>query len=78
MPAQGAEVLQPVKSSAEPTLSARWAGRDCFTIPEAGQILGLSRPAAYAAAKRGELPCFWIGRRGIVPRKPLERLLNSV
>jgi excisionase family DNA binding protein len=56
-------------------LGPQWDGRDSFTIEEAGKILGLSRPSAYAAAKRGDLPVLWIGRRGIIPRTRLERLL---
>jgi excisionase family DNA binding protein len=57
-------------------LDPKWDGRSSFTIVEAGcDILGLSRPSAYAAAKTGELPVVRIGRRCIVPRHALERLL---
>jgi hypothetical protein len=56
-------------------LDSRWDGRSTFSIPEAAEILGLSRAAAYAAAKSKHLPVVWIGRRGIVPRVQLERLL---
>jgi Helix-turn-helix domain len=56
-------------------LGPQWANRDAFTITEVGQILGLSRPAAFAAARRGQLPVLWIGRRGIVTRIALERFL---
>jgi hypothetical protein len=56
-------------------LDSRWDGKSTFTIQEAGEILGLSRGAAYAAAKSKLLPVVWVGRRGIVPRVQLERLL---
>jgi Helix-turn-helix domain len=56
-------------------LGPQWDGRDAFTIEETGKILGLSRPSSYAAAKRGDFPVLWIGRRGIVPRAALEKLL---
>ena len=56
-------------------LDSRWDGRSTFTIWEAGEILGLSRAASYAAAKKGLLPVVWVGRRGIVPRIRLEKLL---
>jgi hypothetical protein len=62
---------------ARPILAPQWAGRSTFSIPEAGEILGLSRASAYAAAKAGSLPVVWIGRRCIVPRHALERLLDS-
>jgi excisionase family DNA binding protein len=56
-------------------LAPQWEGRSTFTVPEAGEILGLSRASAYAAAKAGELPIVWVGRRCIVPRHALERML---
>jgi hypothetical protein len=57
-------------------LGERWDGRDTLTIEEAGvEILRLSRAAAYAAAQSGELPTVLIGRRLLVPRVALERML---
>ena len=45
---------------------------------EAGcEILGLSKCSAYAAANSGELPAIRIGRRWIVPRHALERMLSN-
>jgi hypothetical protein len=58
-------------------LAPRWDDRDAFSVEEAGTILGISRMSAYAAAKRGDLPVIWIGRRAIVPRLALERLLGG-
>jgi excisionase family DNA binding protein len=49
--------------------------RRTLTVEEAGRILGLGRGAAYAAARRGELPTIRIGRKLIVPVDRLERLL---
>jgi excisionase family DNA binding protein len=46
-----------------------------LTVPEAGQLLGLSRVGAYQAARRGEIPTIRIGRRVLVPRVALDRLL---
>jgi excisionase family DNA binding protein len=57
-------------------LGEQWDGRDTFTVEEAGcQILRLSRCAAYAAAESGALPTVRIGRRLLVPRVALERML---
>jgi excisionase family DNA binding protein len=58
-------------------LDPKWDGRFTFTVEEAGKICGISRPSAYAAAKNGTLPTVRIGRRYVVPRFALERLLAS-
>ena len=49
--------------------------RRTLTVEEAGQWLGIGRSAAYAAANRGELPTIRIGRRMVVPKDALERML---
>ena len=38
-----------------------------ITIDEAAALLGVSRSAAYRAAKLGQLPTRWLGRRCLVP-----------
>ena len=48
-----------------------------LSIVEAGKRLGLGRDAAYQAAHEGKLPVLWFGRRGRVPVKALERLLEG-
>jgi excisionase family DNA binding protein len=48
-----------------------------WSIPEAAQVLGISCASAYEAAHRGELPVRVIGRRMLVPRVALLRLLNE-
>ena len=48
-----------------------------YDIEEAGKILGLGRNASYEAAKRGDLPTIKIGRRLLVPKAALARLLNG-
>ena len=45
------------------------------SIDRAAVALGISRGTAYAAAHKGELPVIRIGRRLLVPRDALERLL---
>ena len=52
-----------------------WDGRSTFSVPEAAQILGISRGAGYAAVKAGQIPVVWIGSRAVVPRHALEKLL---
>jgi excisionase family DNA binding protein len=48
-----------------------------WTVTEAAQLLGISRASAYEAAHRGELPVRVIGRRMLVPRVALLRLLSE-
>jgi excisionase family DNA binding protein len=49
--------------------------RRTLTVEEAGRWLGIGRSAAYAAAKRGDIPVISIGRRLVVPKDALERML---
>jgi excisionase family DNA binding protein len=48
-----------------------------FTVPEAGRKLGLSRNAAYDAAKRGEIPTIRFGHRLVVPKVAFDRMLEN-
>lgn len=47
------------------------------SIPEAAMLLGISKNLAYEAAERGEIPTVKIGRRVLVPRAGLHRLLGA-
>lgn len=44
--------------------------------PEAGQLLGISKDAAYKAAAAGQLPVIRVGRRLLVPTAALLRMLG--
>lgn len=46
-----------------------------LTVKEAAEALGISRPTAYEAIGTGEIPHIRIGRRILVPRVALEKLL---
>ena len=43
--------------------------------PDTGRALGLGRNATYEAIRRGDIPSIKIGKRVLVPRAALERLL---
>jgi excisionase family DNA binding protein len=47
-----------------------------LTVEEAAVILGISRAFAYDAVRRGEIPAIKIGRRILVPKLALNRLLE--
>jgi excisionase family DNA binding protein len=51
--------------------------RATISVPEAGEVLGIGREAAYNAARRGELPTIRIGRRLLVPTQALLDLLAT-
>jgi excisionase family DNA binding protein len=51
--------------------------RRTVTVEEAGRILGISRGSAYGLAKAGELPTIRLGKRILVPKSAIERLLAS-
>jgi excisionase family DNA binding protein len=48
-----------------------------LTIQEAAKILRIGRSAAYEAVRTGELPVIQFGRRKLVPRAALEKLLMN-
>lgn len=48
-----------------------------LTVPEAGQKLGLGRVSAYRAVRRGEIPALRFGKRLVVPKLALARLLET-
>jgi excisionase family DNA binding protein len=51
--------------------------RATYSVEEAADILGIGRATAYAAARRGDLPTIKIGKRILVPRVALDRLLED-
>jgi excisionase family DNA binding protein len=46
-----------------------------LTVEEAATLLGISRAFAYEATNRGDIPSIRIGRRILVPKAALDRLL---
>ena len=48
-----------------------------FTVEEAAESLGISRAFAYEAVARGEIPCIRIGRRVLIPKIALDKLLEG-
>jgi excisionase family DNA binding protein len=48
-----------------------------YTVEEAAQLLRVGRNQCYEALRRGELPSIRIGKRLLVPRAALDRLLEN-
>ena len=48
-----------------------------LTVGEAAKLLRLSRAFTYELVARGELPSLRFGRRVVIPRIAIERILND-
>ena len=59
-----------------PRLAAK-EKRLCITVPEAADMLGISRNFAYELVKRRELPVVKFGKRLLIPRIALEKRLEE-
>ena len=47
------------------------------TIAEAARILGIGRDTAYGLVRQGVIPSLQLGRRIVVPKVGLDRMLNE-
>ena len=48
-----------------------------YSVEEAAKLLGIGRSAAYEAARTGEIPVIRIGRRLLVSKTALDRMLSE-
>jgi excisionase family DNA binding protein len=51
--------------------------RRTYTVDETAALLGISRSSAYECVRRGEIPSVRFGRRIVVLRDVLDRLLRD-
>jgi excisionase family DNA binding protein len=51
--------------------------RKTYDVEEAGRLLGIGRNQAYEAARRGDIPTIKMGKRLLVPKAALDRLLDG-
>ena len=51
--------------------------RIVYTVTEAAEILGISRPTAFQGVERGEIPHIRVGRRILIPKAALDKLLAT-
>ena len=71
------EVPYEAAKRAEGLTSSPSPERLTLTVEEAAATLGISRAFAYEAVRRGEIPSIRIGRRVLVPRVALDRLVGG-
>lgn len=62
------------------TRTRKTDGNNCqtLTVEAAGEIMGIGRNQAYEAVHRGDIPSIKIGKRILVPKALLDRLLQGV
>lgn len=48
-----------------------------LTCDEAAEYLGISRPQAYLGVHRGDIPSIRIGKRILIPKAALDKLLAN-
>jgi excisionase family DNA binding protein len=51
--------------------------RQTYTMKEVQARFGLGRNAAYAAVKSGAIPSIRIGKKILIPKAPVDRLLDG-
>jgi len=66
-------MLRIVKTGREDTMENKLT----LSIGEAAKLLGIGRNLCYDRVKTGEIPVIRIGRRLLVPRSALEKLLAN-
>lgn len=71
------EELHVERRTVGPVIEERPSQRLTMNVEEAAVVLGISRASAYQAVTRGEIPCIRIGRRILVPKAALERMLEG-
>ena len=49
--------------------------RETVTVDQVAEALGICRALAYQGVRSGQIPSIRIGRRFLIPRAALERLL---
>lgn len=59
------------------TTTTDWRSRDVIGVPEACEVLGLSRPSVYAAIKNGEIASFRLGGRVLIPTSAIKALVDQ-
>jgi excisionase family DNA binding protein len=51
--------------------------KETLTVDEVAALLDISRNLAYESCKNGTIPCLRIGRRLVIPRKALQKMLEE-
>ena len=66
-----------MSESENPKKQHKRLNRATYTVPKAGEKLGVGKNTAYEAARTGQIPTIRVGRRILVPKFLLDRLLEG-
>ncbi len=66
------------KTSSDISMPKSQSNKLVLTIEEIANLLGLSRSSTYEAVRKGQIPSIRIGKRIIIPRTALIKILSSV
>lgn len=69
--------LPGIESRAPDVSESATTERLTLTVEQAAQVLGISRAHAYELAARGEIPTLRLGRRVLVPKEALSRMVHG-
>jgi excisionase family DNA binding protein len=50
----------------------------CLSVGEAAEALGIGRSHTHELVRQGRIPSVRFGRRVLIPRRPLERMLEEL
>jgi len=73
----GWEELHVDRRTVGPVIEDRPEQHLTMTLEEAAVMRGISRATAYDAVSRGEIPCLRIGRRILIPKMAMGKLLSG-
>jgi excisionase family DNA binding protein len=71
------QLVKPTEAATAAASCANDSERRTVSVEKAGRILGISRGAAYKHAKDGSIPTIRLGKRLLVPKAALDKLLMS-
>lgn len=60
-----------------PIMEEKFEEKLVLTVDEAAKLLGVSRPTAYQGVERGEIPSIRVGKRILIPRAALEKMMET-
>jgi excisionase family DNA binding protein len=69
------EMKSEIKNEAEFSFTS--GNRLCISVPEAAMMLGISRNHAYELVKQHKLPIIKLGKRLLIPRVALQKMLEG-